>query len=77
MKCKSLVCPECGEVASVLVEAGDLVVKDGELLLLQVSYEDGDIYLSFEESMTELDDFGECGDCNGAFRIAEFLEDDG
>lgn len=73
MKCTSLVCPECGEIASVLVDSGDLVVKDGKLQLFQG--EDEDTYISFEESLIDPDDFGECGSCNRAFRIGDFFED--
>jgi len=72
MKCKSLICPDCGEIASVLVDSGDLVVKDGKL---QLQVEDGDTYISFEESLIDPDDFGECGDCSKAFRIGDFFED--
>jgi len=74
VKCQSLACPECGETASIVTELGDLVIKNGELQLLQSSYDGRDRYVPFSETALEMDDFGECSSCGESFRLEEFLD---
>jgi len=74
MKCQSLACPECGETASIITETGDLVIMNGALKQLQSSYDGRESYVPFKETLLELDDWGECGNCGQSFRLAEFLE---
>lgn len=74
MECQRLTCPECGEIESVVTDPGDLVIKNGELQLLQSSYDGLSRYIPFRETSLELDDLAECGNCGESFRLAEFIE---
>jgi hypothetical protein len=74
MKCQSLACPECGEITSILTEPGDLVIRNGELQLLQCSYDGRNKYIPFRETSLEIGDLGECGNCGESFRLEEFIE---